>query len=77
MKATMTSTNAIVSISADGQVKARVWEGVTEAGVPFTAYIANVQVRTDADNSQFESELQEHKTPEPATSRAIDVRMII
>lgn len=61
MKATITSTSAIVPISPDGKMHARVWEGVSEAGVPFTAYVTLCQVHKDADNSQFERELQEHK----------------
>ena len=77
MKATITSTTAIVSLDGAGKVKARVWEGITEAGVPFTAYIVTCQVHKDADNSEFERELHEHKEPEPATSRAIDARMIL
>lgn len=77
MKATMTSTNAVVSIDQEGKIKARVWEGVTEAGVPFTAYIALCQVHKGADNTQFERELSEHKPPERATQRAIDARFII
>lgn len=77
MKATITSTNVMVPISKDGTAMARVWEGVTEAGVPFVAYVAFVQVNADADNSQFERELVEHKKLDIATQRAIDMRMII
>lgn len=76
MKATITSTNAIVHYKNDNNM-CRVWEGVTEGGVPFTAYIALCQVRADADNTVFERELMEHKAPEIATVRAIDARMII
>lgn len=77
MKATITSTDQIVPISKDGRVQARVWEGVTEGGVRFTAYIANIQVLTTDDNAEFERALREHKTPDVATQRAIDMRMII
>jgi hypothetical protein len=77
MKATITSTDRIVSADKAGTVKARVWEGVSEAGVPFTAYVTFVQVHRDADNSQFERELSEHKPPEAATVRAIDARFVI
>lgn len=79
MKATIVSTDRIVDIDAighPGKTKARVWEGQTAGGVPFVAYIPLVQVRSDADNSQFETELSEHKPPEPATMRAIDARFI-
>lgn len=80
MKANITSPNKIVTIAAigfGGQTKARVWEGVTEGGVPFTAYIPVVQVARQADNSQFERELSEHVQPSPETMRAIDARMIL
>lgn len=80
MRAKMQSTSEVVEIDAvgyAGRTKARVWEGVTDGGVPFTAYIPLVQVRTDADNSQFEHELSEHKAPEPDTLRAIELRHIL
>lgn len=80
MKATITSTNQIVDIKAighPGMTKARVWEGVTDSGVQFTAYIPIVQVLKADDNSQFESELQEHKVPELSTVHAIEARMVI
>lgn len=81
MKATITSTDQVVEIDCIGdwprRTQARVWEGVTEAGVPFTAYIPLVQVHKDADNSVFDRELREHKRPEPATQRAIDARFIL
>jgi len=80
MKAQITSTDRIVTIDAvgfpDNKTKARVWEGVTEAGVRFVAYIPVVQVHKDEDNSQFERELSEHASPGPATLRAIDARFI-
>ena len=79
MKAQITSTDQIVTVKAvgfEGQTKARVWEGVTEGGVRFTAYIPVVQVHKADDNSQFERELSEHKSPEDWTRRAIDARMV-
>jgi hypothetical protein len=77
MKAQITSTTQIVSVDPAGAIKARVWEGITEAGVPFTAYITTCQVRSNADNSEFERELREHKPPDAETLRAIDMRFII
>ena len=80
MKARIESTDQIVTVKAvgfDGQTKARVWEGVTDAGVRFTAYIPIVQVHKGDDNSQFERELSEHKPPEKWTRHAIDARMIL
>jgi hypothetical protein len=80
MKATITSTDQIVDVKAvghPGMTKARVWEGATEGGVRFTAYIPVVQVHKGDDNSQFERELSEHKPPEDWTKRAIDARMVL
>jgi hypothetical protein len=79
MKATITSTTEVVEIIdiVGNRAFARVWEGVSEKGVPFTAYITSVQVRSNADCSQFAAELKEHKPPEPETRRAIDLRFII
>lgn len=80
MKAQIVSTDRIVTIKAigfEGQTKARVWEGVSEAGVPFTAYIPLVQVSKRADNSQFERELSEHQQPTEETLRAIDARFVL
>lgn len=74
MKATIESTDKVVVVN---MARARVWEGVTEAGVPFVAYIAMVQVKNDADNSQFERELEQHKQPSAETVRAIDARFIL
>lgn len=79
MKATIQSTTEIVE-TRDPQGRpalARVWEGITEAGVPFTAYITTVQVRTDADNTVFVRELQEHVAPSAETIRAIDLRFVL
>lgn len=79
MKANITSTDVVVEMSdIEGRPhKCRVWEGITETGIPFTAYISTVQVARNADNSQFERELTEHKAPEPETRRAIDLRFVI
>lgn len=80
MKASIASTDQIVDIKAvghPGMTKARVWEGVTDGGVRFTAYIPVVQVLTSDDNSQFVLELSEHKSPEDWTQRAIDARMVL
>lgn len=80
MKAIITSTDQIVDIKAighPGMTKARVWEGISEGDVRFTAYIPLVQVHKDDDSTQFELELSEHKPPEDWTQRAIDARMIL
>jgi hypothetical protein len=79
MKAKIASTNHIVTMKdCDGQpFKARVWEGVTEAGIAFTAYIPVVQVKRSVDNAEFEKELSEHQPPSADTMRAIDMRFVL
>ena len=73
------STTEVVEIrDITGRLcKARVWAGLTETGVRFTAYIPVVQVARQEDNSQFERELQQHSPPDAETRRAIDLRFII
>jgi hypothetical protein len=79
VKATIVSTDAVVSISdPDGnRANARVWEGITEQGVPFTAYITCVQVHKNCECTEFDKALREHKVPSIATQRAIDARFIL
>jgi hypothetical protein len=60
MKITMQSTTKIVELSG---ILCRVWEGHTAAGVPCHAFIPRIAVDKDADNAQFESELEEQMAP--------------
>ena len=56
MRAQFESTDHIVTIKAvgfDGLTKARVWEGVTEAGVRFTAYISIIEVHKGEEAAEF------------------------
>jgi hypothetical protein len=79
MKASIESTTAIVEMKdcVGRKFTARVWEGVTAAGVAFTAYIAIAQVKREDDNSEFVRELVESPDPNADTQRAIDMRFII
>lgn len=78
MKANLESTSNIVQIeSRNGAIQARVWEGKTEAGVPFVALICRVAVKNDADSSQFAAELEEMAAPSIDATRAFPLRMII
>jgi len=56
MKATIESTDQLVTI--DG-VSCRAWNGTTEGGASFTAFIALLKVPNGQDQSQFERELLE------------------
>lgn len=60
MKVTLESTDKIVLL--DG-VPARVWEGTSETGVPVHAFITRISASLKADLSQFEAELEVHRTP--------------
>lgn len=73
MRATVQSTDRIAEING---VPARLWEGRTESGVPFVAYITRVAVREDRDCSQFGRELQEHKHPSEE-AQGVPLRLIL
>lgn len=79
MKATIESTDQVVKMkdSQGNPYLARVWEGVSEGGVGFTAFIPTVQVARDADNTVFERELSENKAPHADTQHAIDMRFVL
>lgn len=74
MRATIESTDYIVTVNG---VPARVWEGRTEAGVPFFACITRVAVHKAEDNSQFERELQEHKPHRDESRVVFPLRMVL
>ncbi len=78
MRATITSTSKIVEISdpAGRRASARVWEGVTEGGVPFTAYITQTQVRNGGE-AEFERDLVRSPAPKEETMKAIDMRYLV
>ncbi len=62
VRATLESTSKVVLV--DG-VPARIWEGRTESGISFHAFVTRVAVARDADNSLFEAELRETRAPSP------------
>lgn len=83
MKATIESTSKVVTLivsepnrSVTREMPARIWEGVTESGVKFHAYIVRVAVALDQDQSQFENELTEARAPS-ADVAAIPLRLIL
>lgn len=60
MKMTITSTDKCTEI--DG-VPVRLWEGVTEAGVPCLVFVHRLAVKKTEDSAQFEAELKEQCPP--------------
>lgn len=74
MRLHIESTTKVVHL--DG-VPARVWEGHTDSGIPVHCYITRVAVRDDADLSQFEAELESHRTPVNADVAALPNRLIL
>lgn len=56
MKLTITATDQITHIEG---VPCRLWEGVSEDGVPCKVFVHRVAVHNDHDSSRFEKELAE------------------
>ena len=61
MKLEIESTDEIVELNG---VPARVWQGKTESGIEVFCFVTRVAVASDADQAQFEAELQ--SVPPPA-----------
>lgn len=84
MKLTATSTEKIVTLTlppeACGEVPARVWDAVTDAGVPCLLFVTRVlvdQKRTAHEQREtFARELQE-QTPPTRDIEVIPFRMIL
>lgn len=72
MKLILESTSTIERVHG---APARVWKGRTESGIEVTCWIPIIQVRRDADNSQFERELNEIEVRRELVS--FDMRMVI
>lgn len=73
MRIAIESTTKIVHLNG---VKARVWEGVTESGIPVLCFVTRIAVKDGLDTSEFEKELQEHRVPS-IEAEAIPLRMIL
>lgn len=84
MKITIESTSKVVEFVSDGiVVPARVWQGVTENGIPVQAFITRIapeipttDPRIDELTAEFERDLHRQADPRP-TVAAIPLRMII
>lgn len=80
MKIIIESTSKLVEFEIDGcSVKARIWEGVTESGVPVHCFITRVAPtipKDDPRQEEFIRELQEQRAPSTEI-QAIPLRMIL
>lgn len=82
MKISLESTTKIVHLAADRggpSIEARVWEGVTETGIPVHCFITRLAAtipREDPRQSEFAAQLTECKAPTPDVE-AYPLRMIL
>lgn len=70
MKINITNTDQLAEL--DG-VLVRVWEGVTESGIPCQVFVHRIGVELDQDHAQFEKELQEQPEPMQALLSKVPV----
>ena len=75
MTITITSTEKIVQLQPYG-IAARIWEGITDTGIPVHCFVSRIVVSKEDDTTQFEKELQEHKPPS-ADVAAYPLRLIL
>ena len=80
MRMTIESTSRVVTVVVDGaEVPARVWEGYTHGtDIPVLVLVTRIAVKLDADQRQFEADLERiHRPPSPDASEAFPMRMIL
>lgn len=79
MKITIENTSKIVELVGEngGKIPARIWEGVTDSGIPVHCFITRIAVDKAADTEQFDRELQEQKPPSPVIENAYPARLIL
>jgi hypothetical protein len=77
MQVQLESTGKLVDLIVDGVAfPARIWEGVTAAGIPCHAYVTRIAVANAEDTAEFERDLLTCRAPSPALV-AIPLRMIL
>lgn len=75
MRITIESTTKLVEVNG---VPARIWEGVTDSGVPVHCLITRVMVDRADDTGQFDAELgAEHRPPRNADIEAYPMRLLL
>lgn len=73
MKITVENTDKIVELNG---VPARIWEGLTDSGIPIHVFVTRIAVNRENDTTQFETELKRTKPPSPDVL-AYPTRLII
>jgi hypothetical protein len=79
MTVTLHATSKIVQLvtpEAPEGVPARIWEGMTAAGIACHAYITRIAVARDLDAAEFERELLEQRAPSAAMT-VIPTRLVL
>lgn len=81
MRITIESTTKIVMLSdGSGEIQARVWEGVTESGIPVHCFITRLAPtipRDDPRQAEFQRQLQEQQAPSADVAHAYPARIIL
>lgn len=62
MKITITATDKLTRI---GGVPCRIWDGLTESGIPCLVLVHRVVVHKDHDQAEFQRQLLEQLPPGP------------
>ncbi|GAC1478771.1 MAG: hypothetical protein NVS1B6_19990 [Steroidobacteraceae bacterium] len=75
MKITIESTERVVEVN--GGLRARVWDGYTESGIPVHCMVAMIAVHNGHDQTQFERELHVHRMPSGDAVQAFPLRMVL
>jgi hypothetical protein len=68
------STTKVVTL--DHNVPARIWEGMTDSGIPVICFVTRVAVKEGHDDTEFKKELQVQRAPSPE-ALAIPGRLIL
>jgi hypothetical protein len=80
MKITIHQTSKIVTLETDsGSVKARIWEGETESGIPVHCFITRLTPtipRDDPRQHEFQEALKEQEAPTAAV-QSYPLRLIL
>lgn len=83
MKIVIERTDKIVTLvlgRGGSEVPARVWEGITDRGVPCLVYVTRVGVKEGlpaSDYKTFETELSKQNKPMSDEVRGIPLRLIV